>query len=91
MTKEDRFFRDISAIKTALKSIAEDLRYFRQKDESAAVVEEKKYTCKDCKYYTQHLVAEPNELIHWCTLNMCTISEEGLEKTCHRFLMEDEF
>ena len=49
MTKEERqFYHDISAIRKALDNIAKDLRYFRKKDESAAVVEETKYTCKDC-------------------------------------------
>ena len=40
-TQEDHVCKDISAIKKALQSIAEDLRYFRKKDEAAAVVEEK--------------------------------------------------
>ncbi len=90
-TQEDHVCRDISAIKKSLQSIAEDLRYFRKKDEAASAVEETKYTCKDCVQYKQVLVAEPNEMAHWCTLHVCTISEEGLEKTCPGFVMEGEF
>ena len=93
--QDEKFIRDVSAIKNALQSIAKDLHYFRKKDEAAAAVEEKeeepKYTCKDCAQYKQVLVAEPNELAHWCTLHVCTISEEGLEKTCPGFVMEGEF
>ena len=90
-TQEDHVCRDISAIKKALQSIAEDLRYFRKKDEAAAVVEETKYTCKDCAQYKQVLVAEPNEMVHWCTLHCCTISEEGLREPCADFVKDGEF
>lgn len=93
-TQEDRLIRDISAIKKSFQSIAEDMRYFRKKDEAAAAVEEKdepEYTCKDCAQYKQVLIAEPNEMAHWCALSCCTISEEGLEKTCPGFVEDGEF
>ena len=88
-TQEDHVCRDISAIKKALQSIAEDLHYFRKKDEAAAVTEEEKeepeYTCKDCTMYQRVLIAEPNVMANWCILHCCTISEEGLEETCENF------
>ena len=89
MTREEKLSRDISAIKKSLQSIAEDLRYFRKKDEAAAVVEEKeeepKYTCKDCTMYQRVIIAEPNDLAHWCILHCCTISDDGLKETCDNF------
>lgn len=88
-TQEDRFVRDISKMTKALLSIAEDLHYFRKKDEEAAAVEEKaeepEYTCKDCTMYQRVLIAEPNDMANWCILHCCTISEEGLEETCDNF------
>ena len=88
-TQEDRFSRDISEIKKALQSIAKDLNYFRKKDEAAAVVEEKeeepKYTCKNCTMYQRVIIAEPNELAHWCILHCCTISDDGLKEICDNF------
>lgn len=91
-TQEDHVCRDISAIKKSLQSIAEDLRYFRKKDEAAAAEkEESKYTCKDCSEYQRVLVEEPNEMMHWCTQYQCPISEEGLEKTCPNFVKNGEF
>lgn len=94
-TQEDRLVRDISAIRQCFKSIAEDLRYFRKKDEAAAVTEEEKeepeYTCKDCTMYQRVLIAEPNDMAHWCALHCCTISEEGLSKPCDGFVKDGEF
>lgn len=86
-TQEDHFIRDISAIKKSLQSIAEDLHYFQKKDEAAVEEkeEEPKYTCKDCTEYQRVLIAEPNEMAHWCILHCCAISEEGLEKICDNF------
>lgn len=91
-TQEDRFSRDISEIKKALQSIAKDLNYFRKKDEAAVAAEaEPKYTCKDCTEYQWVRIEEPNEMAHWCALHCCTISEEGLEKTCPNFVKDGEF
>ena len=93
-TQEDHVCRDISAIKKALQSIAEDLHYFRKKDEAAAVVEEKeepKYTCKDCTEYQMVRIGEPDVMAHWCSLHCCTISEEGLNKICDNFVEDGEF
>lgn len=83
--QDEKFIRDVSAIKNALQSIAKDLHYFRKKDEAAAAVEEPKYTCKDCTEYREVLIAEPNELAHWCRLHGCTISNEGLKEICDNF------
>lgn len=89
-TQEDRFCRDISAMKKALQSIAEDLRYFRKKYEVEAATEEKEeeepdYTCRDCTMYQRVVMAEPNDLAHWCVLHCCTISDEGLNEICDNF------
>ena len=92
-TQEDHFIRDISAINKSLKSIAEDLNYFRKKDESttAKEKEEPKYTCKDCTEYQMVRIEEPNEMAHWCSLHCCTISEEGLREPCSDFVKDGEF
>ena len=89
MTKEEKLSRDISAIRKSLQSIAEDLRYFRKKDEAEAATEEKEeepdYTCRDCTMYQRVVMAEPNDLAHWCVLYCCTISDEGLNEICDNF------
>lgn len=90
-TQEDHVCRDISEIKKALQSIAKDLNYFRKKDETAATVEKPKYTCKDCTEYREVLIAEPNELAHWCRRHGCTISNEGLKEPCSDFVKDGEF
>lgn len=93
-TQEDHFIRDISAIKKSLQSIAEDLRYFRKKDEAAAVAEEKeepKYTCKDCAAYKPMADLDPNFTIHWCELHGCPISYDGLREACADFVKDGEF
>lgn len=95
MTREEKLSRDISAIRKSLQSIAEDLRYFRKKEEAEAVDEEKKeepkYTCRDCTMYKRRLIEEPNEMAHWCILHCCSISEEGLEAICDNFEKDGEF
>ena len=95
MTRDEKLSRDISKMVRCLSSIAEDLRYFRKKDEAAAVVEEKEeepeYTCKDCTMYQRVRIAEPNDMAHWCVLHCCTISDEGLEETCDNFVKDGEF
>lgn len=92
MTREERLSRDISAINASLKSIAEDLRYFRKKDEAAAVVEEPEkeshYTCKDCDAYKQMAGINPNVTIHWCEMHGCPISYNGLREPCSEFIKE---
>lgn len=89
MTREEKLSRDVSAIKNALQSIAKDLHYFRKKDEAAAAEEEKaeepKYTCRDCTMYQRSLIAEPNEMVHWCILHCCAISDDGLKEICDNF------
>jgi len=95
-TQEDRFVRDISAIKKSLQSIAEDLRYFRKKDEAAVVEEEEEeeepeYTCKDCTEYQWVCIGEPDTMAHWCALHCCTISSDGLREPCSDFVKDGEF
>lgn len=94
-TQEEKLIRDISKITKALLSIAEDLRYFRKKDEAAAVAEEKeeepKYTCKDCAAYKSMADIDPNITIHWCELHGCPISYSGLSEPCADFVKEGEF
>ena len=91
-TQEDHVCRDISAIKKALQSIAEDLRYFRKKDEAAAAAEkEPKYTCKDCAAYKPMADIDPNITIHWCELHGCPISYNGLREPCADFVKDGEF
>lgn len=84
MTREKKLSRDISAIKKSLQSIAEDLRYFRKKDEGAPM-----YTCKDCQQYRRVRMADHET--HWCELLGCTISDDGLTKTCAEFEKDGEF
>lgn len=93
MTREEKLSRDISAIRECLRSIAEDLHYFRKKDEAADAKEkeEPKYTCKDCTEYQLVRIAEPNAMAHWCALHCCTISEEGLREPCSDFVKDGEF
>lgn len=91
-TQEDHVCRDISAIKKSLQSIAEDLRYFRKKDEAAAAVEEEpKYTCRDCNAYKPMAGINPNVTIHWCELHGCPISYNGLSEPCGDFVKDGEF
>lgn len=94
MTREEKLSRDISAIRQCLRSIAEDLHYFRKKDE-AAVVEEKeeepKYTCIDCAAYRRMADIDPNITIHWCELHGCTIAYNGLSEPCSDFVKDGEF
>ena len=93
MTREEKLSRDISKMTRALLSIAEDLNYFRKKDEAAAAKakEEPKYTCKDCTEYQWICIPEPNEMAHWCALHCCTISNEGLREPCSDFVKDGEF
>lgn len=94
MTREEKLSRDISAIKKSFQSIAEDLRYFRKKDEAAAAAAEKeepKYTCKDCAAYKPMADIDPNITIHWCELHGCPISYNGLREPCADFMKEGEF
>ena len=84
MTREEKLSRDISAIRKSLQSIAEDLNYFRKKDEGSPT-----YTCKDCQQHRRVRMA--NHETHWCDLHGCPISEEGLEKTCPEFEKDGEF
>ena len=88
-TQEDHLCRDISAIKKSLQSIAEDLRYFRKKDEEAAAVEEKaeepEYTCKDCTLYKRMASVDPTISIHWCSRYYCPLSEDSLKRPCEGF------
>lgn len=85
MTREEKLSRDISTIRKSLQSIAEDLNYFRKKDEAAMEKEEPKYTCNDCTEYQWIRIGEPNEMAHWCALHCCTISNEGLSEPCSDF------
>ena len=89
MTREEKLSRDISAIKKSLQSIAEDLRYFRQKDEAAAAVEEKEeepeYTCEDCTLYKRMAGDDPTISIHWCRRYYCSMSEDSLKLPCDGF------
>ena len=91
--QDEKFIRDVSAIKNALQSIAKDLHYFRKKDEAAAAVEEKaekpEYTCKDCQQYRRVRMADHET--HWCDLKGCTISNEGLKEPCADFVKDGEF
>lgn len=88
-TQEDRFVRDISAIKKSLQSIAEDLRYFRKKDEEAVAEEEKEeepeYTCEDCTLYKRMAGIDSTIPIHWCSLYYCSMSEDSLKRPCKGF------
>lgn len=83
MTREEKLSRDISAIKKSLQSIAEDLRYFRKKDEGSPM-----YTCKDCQQYRRVRMADHET--HWCDLKRCTISNEGLREPCSDFVKDGE-
>lgn len=93
--QDEKFIRDVSAIKNALQSIAKDLHYFRKKDEAAAVTEEEKeepkYTCKDCAAYKPMADIDPNITIHWCELHGCPISYNGLREPCADFVKDGEF
>lgn len=84
MTRDEKLSRDISAIRKSLQSIAEDLKYFRKKDEGASM-----YTCKDCQQYRRVRMADHET--HWCDLHGCTISNEGLKEPCAGFEKEGEF
>lgn len=88
MTREEKLSRDISAINKSLQSISEDLRYFRKKDEGAPM-----YTCKDCTQYRSVYMdmGETDGKVHWCELLGCTISDDGLTKTCAEFEKDGEF
>ena len=84
MTREEKLSRDISAIRKSLQSIAEDLRYFRKKDEEAPT-----HTCKNCVHYRRKLTRSYNYIFHWCDHQDCSISECGLNHPCDDF-KEDE-
>lgn len=87
-TQEDKLCRDIAKITKSLLSIAEDLRYFRKKDEAAAVVEKQeapKYNCTDCAAYKRMADIDPNITIHWCEIHGCPISYNGLREPCNDF------
>ena len=91
MTREEKLSRDISAFKKSLQSIAEELRYFRKKDEESAAEKEKaeepEHTCKDCTRYRRLIIGDPdnNAIAHWCIIRCCCISEDGLKDTCDDF------
>jgi hypothetical protein len=73
-------------IAKSLAQLADDLRYFRKKDEEeAAVEEEAKCTCKDCTLYKRLAGTDPNTLIHWCGLYYCSMSEDSLKHPCKSF------
>lgn len=86
MSREEKLSRDISAIRKSLQSIAEDLKYFRKKDEGSP-----KYTCKDCAQYRRVYMGETDSEVHWCELLGCTISDDGLTRTCAEFEKDGEF
>ena len=85
MTREEKLSRDISAIRKSLQSIAEDLKYFRKKDEGSPT-----YTCKDCIHYRQKMTAADNYIFHWCDYQDCCISEDGLNHPCSDFEEEKD-
>lgn len=85
--QDEKFIRDVSAIKNALQSIAKDLHYFRKKDEAAA---NPAPTCKDCIHYRQKMTAADNYIFHWCDYQDCCISEDGLNRPCSDFEEEKD-
>lgn len=59
---------------------AEDLRFFRKKDEEAPT-----HTCKNCVHYRRKLTRSYNYIFHWCDHQDCSISECGLNHPCDDF------